>query len=101
MFAVVVIMGGTADPIIAVLAMVTGGLGNVVVKSGNNDAAVGTVALPDLYCGCTTPASDGGTDAGATVSGGVIFADPTGGGGNGGVIASACCGTSFISTALT
>ena len=97
MFAVVVIMGGTADPIIAVLAMVTGGLGNVVVKSGNNDAAVGTVALPDLYCGCTTPASDGGTGAGATVSGGVI-ACPSGGGGKAGVISASSVS---ISTALT
>lgn len=78
------VIGGAPPPICAILENTTGGIGYVVVKSGNHDAAVGDVALPVLYCGCTTPASDGGTGAGATISGGVI-ASPTTGGGKSGV----------------
>jgi hypothetical protein len=76
---VVIICGGGL-----VACTVTGGLGNVVVKAGNSEAAVGAVALPLLYWGCTTPASDGGTAAG-TIGGVVVIEVPSAGGGKGGV----------------
>ena len=61
-----------------VVCMLTGGLGNVVVNSGNRLAAVGTVALPLPNCGCVcdAPPPD------APIGGAEIAADPTGGGGN-------------------
>jgi hypothetical protein len=78
---VVIIFGGGG-----VVCMLTGGLGKVVVNFGNTLAAVGTVALPLLYCGCTIPANDGGTGAG-WITAGTLIAVPTGGGGNGAVMA--------------
>lgn len=66
----------------------------VVVYCGNQLAAVGAVALPVLNCGCTTPATDGGTAAGTTGSGaafgptgtatGAVFGDTGGKVGGGG-----------------
>jgi hypothetical protein len=59
-----------------------------VVNAGKTLAAVGAIALPVLYCGCTTPASDGGTGAGATAgpTNGPAGTVPIGGGVGGGKV---------------
>jgi hypothetical protein len=85
MFAVVAMIGGTADPIIIVFAMVTGGCGKIVVKIGTSCAPVGAVALPVLKTGCDGALIEGGIGAGETTAGGVIAAVAIGGGGKYGV----------------